>query len=367
MADVKFRKPLDGTVVCLTDDVIDKGAAVADCIIHAPAEHILTVNGVECTERNGAYFATVPLGKRVGEVQLCVTDNDTGDTDTVNVIAAYVPQKIFRVSVDDNIIAFADVAQHADEYDSIFDNEYFNMYRRLHEEYGAKFHFNLFYETPLCGGFDLSQFPNKYKDEWLSIRDWLTLSFHARADSPADPYKNSSYDEVYNDCKQVMDEIERFAGYRGYVTTLHYCEATEEGMRALYDCGVRVMLGCFELRPDGKHVICYSVSREQFDTVRESCFWREPKSGILLFATDVVLNNHPPHEIVAKLERAAEDYPDRNFVDMLMHEQLYYKDVPGHVHLPDYEQRIRAGIEWCLAHGYKPGLVSELITKDLIN
>ena len=60
MADVKFRKPLDGTIICLTDDVIDKGAAVADCIIHAPAEHILTVNGVECTERNGAYFATVP-------------------------------------------------------------------------------------------------------------------------------------------------------------------------------------------------------------------------------------------------------------------------------------------------------------------
>ena len=366
MEAIKFRKPLDGTVICITDEVIDRGAAVADCIIHAPAEHTLTVNGIECTEQRGAYFATVPLGKKAGEVELTVVDCGTGATDTVRVRAAYAPRKIFRVSVDDNILAFQDIALHADEYDSIFDNEYFNMYRRLHEEYGVKFHFNLFYTTPLRGGFNLSQFPDKYKDEWLSVRDWLTLSFHSHADSPANPYINSAYDDVYRDCKQVMDEIERFAGYRGYVTTLHYCEATADGLRALYDCGIRVLLGCFELRPDGGHVICYSVTREQFDTVKENSFWREPESGIIMFSPDVVLNNHPCHEIIQKLERAAEDYPDRNFVDMLIHEQLYYKDLPGFVHIPDYEQRIRTGIEWCLSRGYVPGLVSELITHEVI-
>ncbi|MBE6694730.1 MAG: hypothetical protein E7589_08195 [Ruminococcaceae bacterium] len=366
MDSLKFRKPLGGTVICITDEVIDRGAAVADCIIHAPAEHDITVNGIECIERNGAYFATVPLDKKAGKVELVATDNTSGESDRVEVYAAYTPKKIFRVSVDDNIFAFQDIARHADEYDSIFDNEYFAMYRRLHEDYGAKFHFNLFYTTPRNGGFDLSQFPDKYKEEWLSVRDWLTLSFHAHADSPANPYIHSSYDEVYRDCKQVMDEIERFAGYRGYVTTLHYCEATKEGIRALYDCGVRVLLGCFELRPDGKHVICYSVTREQFDTVKESSFWKNPETDMILFATDVVLNNHPCHEIIQKLERGAEDYPDRNFVDMLIHEQLYYKDLPGFVHIPEYEDRIRAGIEWCLAHGYVPGLVRELITEELI-
>ena len=366
MESVKFRKPLDGTVICITDEVIDRGAAVADCIIHAPAEHTLTVNGIECTERNGAYFATVPLGKKAGEVELTVTDGDTGEEDTARVRVAYVHKKIFRVSVDDNILAFADIAKHQDEYASIFDNEYFAMYRRLHEDYGVKFHFNLFYTTPLKGGFDLSQFPDKYKEEWLSIRDWLTLSFHANADSPANPYINSPYEQVYFECKRVMDEIERFAGYRGYVTTLHYCEATENGLRALYDCGIRVLLGCFELRPNGQHVSCYSVTREQFDAVKENSFWREPKSGIIMFYPDVVLNNHPCNEIIEKLERAARDYPNRNFVDMLIHEQLYYKDIPGHVHIPEYEDRIRTGIEWCLSHGYTPGLVRELITEDVI-
>lgn len=365
MRDVKFKKPIDGTVICITDEVIDKGATV-NCTVHAPAGHSLQIGGVNCTERDGEYFATVPLAIKKGDVELTVTDSDTGKTDTVNITGAYAPKKIFRVSVDDNILAFQDIALHADEYDSIFDNEYFAMYRRLHEDYGTKFHFNLFYETPLRGGFNLSQFPDKYKNEWLSIRDWLTLSFHANADSPANPYINSPYEQVYFECKRVMDEIERFAGYRGYVTTLHYCEATPDGIRALYDCGIRVLLGGFELRPNGQHVICYSVTREQFDAVKENSFWRDRSSDMMFFSPDVVLNNHPCNEIVEKLERAAMDYPDRNFVDMLIHEQLYYKDIPGHVHIPEYEDRIRTGIEWCLSHGYTPGLVRELITKDLV-
>lgn len=365
MSNIKIKKPLDGSVICITDDIIQKGA-VLNCTVIAPAGHTVVVNGIKCEERDGEFFVAVPIQKHVGMLEILALDSDTGETYKSGVSVAYVPQKIFRVSVDDNILAFADVARHADEYESIFDNAYFDMYRRLHEDYGVKFHFNLFYTTPLCGGFDLSQFPDKYKDEWLSIRDWLTLSFHSNADSPANPYINSPYEQVYFECKRVMDEIERFAGYRGYVTTLHYCEATEDGLRALYDCGVRVLLGGFELRSDGRHVICYSVTREQFDAVKENSFWREPKSGIIMFSPDVVLNNHPCHEIVEKLERAARDYPDRNFVDMLIHEQLYYKDIPGHVHIPEYEDRIRTGIEWCLAHGYTPGLVRELITEDVI-
>lgn len=32
--------------------------------------------------------------------------------------------------------------------------------------------------------------------------------------------------------------------------------------------------------------------------------------------------------------------------------------------LPDYEERMRAGIEWCRAHGYTPWLVSDILNLE---
>ena len=62
--------------------------------------------------------------------------------------------------------------------------------------------------------------------------------------------------------------------------------------------------------------------------------------------------------MLEEIEWFSSTYPDRSFMDLLIHEQYFYEDYSHYK--PDYEDRLRAGIEWCLNHGYVPALVKEL-------
>lgn len=357
MSALKFRAPLPGTFVCLTDDKLRRGCDRVECVLEAPAGHTVTVNGTACTENIGVYTVTLPLsGNRM---ELTAKDETTGETALSHVFRAYIRQKIYRVSVDDNIWWLQDLARNQDRYESIFENAYLAMYRRLHEQYGAKFHFNIYYTCPEHGGFSLPELSDKFKPEFQAVNDWMTLSFHARANLPDWPYSHAPYEQVYEDCSAVMDEIERFAGCRGKVTTLHFAEATPDGVRALYDCGVRALLGDFELMKDGAKRLCYYANGEQFDTVRRHSFWKDPDTKMIFFSCDAVLNTFRAEDIPAALEEFDARDPDRAFMDILIHEQYFYPDYSAY--LPEYEQLLRTGIEWCISHGYAPGLVKDII------
>ena len=156
-----------------------------------------------------------------------------------------------------------------------------------------------------------------------------------------------------------MDEIERFAGYRGAITTLHFAVTNEDGIRALYDNGIRALLGDYSFSKKGDIQLCYFATREQFDAVRFNCFWKNPATDMIMFPCDTVLNCYKPDGIRQELEWFDASYPDRSFVDILIHEQYYYEDY--RYYLPDYEERMRTGIEWCMARGYVPALLKDVI------
>ena len=356
MLSIKFKEPIPGTMVLLTDDKISRGLDKIDCVIEAPEGHSISVNGKPCTFEEGYYRVSLPLEKK--KLSLTALDDTTGESAVSHVFRLYTPKKIFRVSLDDNIWFLQDIAKNQDTYTSIFDNEYLAMYKRLHEEYGAKFHVNIYYTCPEHGGFSLPELSDKFKAEWQSANDWLTLSFHAYANDPGWPYMNSTYEEIYSHCKAVMDEIERFAGYRGAVTTIHFAEATDDCIRALYDLGIRAILGDYSLDKNGKPQICYHATQEQFDTVRKYCFWKNPETKMIMFPCDTVLNMYTMEKMLEEIEWFNSTYPDRSFMDLLIHEQYFYKDYSHYK--PDYEDRLRAGIEWCLSHGYTPALVKEI-------
>ncbi len=361
MQSIRFTEPLTGSFFLFTDEKRQHGGAHAECRLSAPRGHRITVNGLLCTEQKGEYRVTVPLPKQ-GHQLLLAEDSTDGSRAICEVYRVDLPQKVYRVSVDDNIWFLQDIAQNQAHYQSIFQNPYLAMYRRLHEEYGTKFHFNIYFTCPEHGGFSLPSLSDRFRAEWQSVNDWMTLSFHARADLPNWPYSHAGYQEVYADCRAVMDEIERFAGYRGYVTTLHFAEATKDGIRALFDCGVRALLGDFSRDENGKGKLCYFASEEEFEAVRRRCFRRDPDTGMIFFACDTVLNTMPPDKIRAELSQFAVTYPDRAFVDLLIHEQYFYPDYENH--LPDYEARLRTGIEWCRDRGYVPALVKDIIKPE---
>lgn len=354
---MKIKSPLSGTMICLTDDKIARGLDTVTCTVEAPCDHPVTVNGTPATLQNGTWCATLPLSQK--KLTLLARDEVTGETDEITVYRLYTPKKVYRLSIDDCVWFLQDLAKNQERYQSIFENPYLALLQKLHGEYGTKFHLNVYLTCPEHGGFVLSALSDKFRAEWQRVNHWLTLSFHAHANDPGYPYGDADRETVRRDCAAVMAEIERFAGYRGAVTTLHFAQTPEEGVRGLHDCGVRALLGDFSFNKRGEIQLCYYASREQFDTVRHNCFWKNPATDMIMFACDTVLNCMTPEKIREEMDWFNRSYPDRSFVDILIHEQYFYEDYK--YYLPDYEARMRAGIEWCREHGYVPGLVKDVI------
>ena len=55
MLSIKFKEPIPGTMVLLTDDKISRGLDKIDCVIEAPEGHSISVNGKPCTFEEGYY------------------------------------------------------------------------------------------------------------------------------------------------------------------------------------------------------------------------------------------------------------------------------------------------------------------------
>jgi len=357
VSDMRILTPVPGTMICLTEEKIASGLDCVECTVEAPADHCITVNGVPCTWNGKAWSVTLPLKEK--KLELSAIDETSKERVESHVWRFDIPKKTYRLSIDDAVWFLQDIAKNQDRYTSIFENPYLAMLLRLHKEYGTKFHVNIYYTCPEHGGFSLPELSDKFKAEWQSVNDWLTLAFHAKANEPGYPYSDADRATVRDHCSEVMDEIERFAGYRGAVTTLHFAQTTAEGVRGLYDCGIRALLGDYSFSKKGEIQLCYFATREQFDAVRYNCFWKNPDTDMIMFPCDTVLNCMDPEAIRKEMDWFDTTYPDRSFVDILIHEQYFYEDFK--YFLPDYEARMRAGIEWCHAHGYVPGLVKDVI------
>ena len=255
--------------------------------------------------------------------------------------------KEFCFTVDDNIRFLKELSEGNER--SLFSHPYPAMYRRLHEKYGIKVQLNLFYEMP---GFDLSRMTDRFKTQWEENADWLRLSFHSRLEN-AEPYLNSGYHEVYEDCAAVHREILRFAGEKslGKTTTIHYCKATLEGLAALYDLGVRGLLGLFG--SDERPCSSYSLPEEDAERLRAGVFLR--RHGITFCSIDAVMNGYGQEARVRRLRSLLH----RECLRVMIHEQYFYPDYPAYQ--PDFEEKLDRAFALLIDNGYKSCFAEELI------
>lgn len=262
----------------------------------------------------------------------------------------------YAVSVDDNIWWPADLT--AGDYPSLFDHPFLAVFRRAHEQHGAKVRLNLFYEitgdaphAQLHRSFNLSMMTDRYKAEFAANADWLHLAFHARGEFPERPYIASPYEEVAADCELVHREIVRFAGESSLemATTVHFGECSAPGRKALMDRGIHTLMGYMTLNSAGKPFVSYELTPGEISIVRRRNFWRDERDGMTYSTIAAVMNLHSPTGIVAQLERDAAEHPDRSFVEIMIHEQYFYDDYRHYE--PDFEERVMAGCRWCHEHG----------------
>jgi len=253
----------------------------------------------------------------------------------------------FCFTVDDNIRFLKELTENT--YNSIFEHPYLAMYKRLHQEFDLKVQLNLFYRTE---NFDLSKMSTAYYSEWQENADWLKLSFHSDFEN-VKPYEFSGYDEVYQDCKKVNNQIIRFSSPSALAktTTVHYCLATEEGLNALADNNVLGLLGLFGDEENPR--TSYGLTKNEATRIRNG---ETVKSGAISFASiDIVLNCFSKQEILTRLENLIE----RNDIRVMIHERYYYVDYK--CYQPDFEEKLAATFSFLKLHGYVSGYFEDLI------
>ncbi len=358
MANIQFLTPLSGTMVCDKAGTIEGDALLIDVTLKSAANRKITINGLETTDNGGYYTIKFPL--TAYENKLVARDTETGDTAEATIYRLKDASMKYRLSLDDNVWFFHDIAKN--NYKSIFENPYLKILKDMYDKYGNKSHVNIYYCCSEFGGFNLSQFPDKYKSEFEEASEWMRFSFHAFKNLPDEPYVHEStraatgYDQAFEECQMVNNEIIRIAGEKALsdYTTIHWCRGTVSACKAFRANGYKYLQGG---TPHNYH-----ITDDQFrEAVRKYGYFYEPNTDLVITTSSVLLNAAEvgPVEIQKKLELYEKNYPLNGFLDLIIHEQYFYPHF--HKYLPDYAERIEAGVKWCHEHGYKPSFRSELI------
>lgn len=357
-----FAFPIDGDVLFEEIDGKKQGDVLSFCATLRAAPHLtLTVNGTPATEQApGCYKAELSLSAY--RTELVASCAQTGERTAISVFWFRGGYHTYRVGVDDVIFCLANIYHHQHEYRSIFDDPFLALYRELHDTYATHVHMHVYYQT-VDGSFNLSMFPDKYKSEFEENADWLRFSFHSLADKPDSPYKSATYEQVMREGRLVEREILRFAGAKvmDRVTSQHWADSALPGTRAFRDLGFSVLDAYFIFDENGTPAVSYYLDAAQARHAATRDFWVDTKENIIFVKDDVILNSHRPARIREHLDGYLQR-EDRAFMYLLIHEQYFYKD---YIHyLPDYRERLFAGVAWCEEHGYRSSWISDFAFGD---
>ena len=352
MANIQFLTPISGTMVCDKAGIIDKDALLIDITLKSFAGRNITVNGLPTQDNGGFYTIKFPL--TAYENKLVARDELSGDYTEATIYRLKDASMKYRLSLDDNIWFFQDIAKN--NYKSIFENPYLKLLKDMYVKYGNKSHLNIYYCCPEFGGFNLTQFPDKYKSEFEEASEWMRLSFHALKDLPDEPYVDSKYKQAMGECEMVNREIIRFAGEKSLsdYTTIHWCQGTPDACKGFRDNGYKTLQG-------GTPTSYYLTNEQLEDAVRKYGYYRDAERDLNFTVSSCLLNTATvgPEKIPGALQARVNKYPLNGFIDLIIHEQYFYPHF--RLYRPDYAERVEAGISWCHEHGYKPSFRSELV------
>jgi len=367
---IRFRYPLDGDCLNTYDGTVMNGWLTVPVGVEAPDGAEVYIDEKKAEYRDGLYTAEIPL--RAYRTVITAEDRTNGTSTKIAVYRLKDCVGKYRISVDDNILFLADLTKNQDVYQSLFDNPYLAVYKKAHDLYGAKVHFNLYYEY--CDAeqdratfsaerpyFNLTMMTDRYRDEWKANADWLKLSFHARSNYPDNPYKTTSLERISTDIELVHREIRRFAGEEclSSVTTLHFGASNEAGVHALRNHGYKGLNGYFTVQPNGQTLVSYFYPPELVRHIETRDFWVDNDENMVYSRVDAVLNSYRAHTILPKLEEVFRDNHSAGFVELLIHEQYFYSDYVNY--LPDYADIILNAAKWLSERGMKGSFLSEVM------
>ncbi len=338
--------PQDGDVLTRHDgEETDAGLAIRVRGV-APPGAAVSVNGAVAECIDGAFECPLLLTQArtalVAETQDAKTE--------ARVYWDKGSRKRYRFSVDDNIEFLKDLGLAPEQYPSLFDHWYLAFWREMHLTYGVKVHFNIYYQTD---GFDLSQMPDRWKEEWRENASWIRLSFHALQDKPDRPYRNAGYVQLAHDYDLVCGHIRRFAGNEllRNTTTIHWAECTKPAAFALRDRGIENVIGLFGGR-ENYRTTAYYLTPDQSAHCDERPAWHDHDTGLTFIPCAVVVNSFSPEGVIERLEQRAVSPHTAERIELLIHEQYFRKELP--LYQPDILDKVKAALDWVAERNYEP-------------
>jgi len=286
-------------------------------------------------------------------------------------------EKLAYFFIDDTIWCLRDITRA--NVGSIYENAFFAMLKKAHDDYGMTVQLNLVYRTDFFYGsdeFTLAEVPEKYKPEFEAASSWLKFAFHAKQEFPDYPYLNANYDDVKGDCEAVEREIRRFAGEASlsHAVIPHWMPISKAGCKALADCGIKFMSPSYGdtkefdgddsvlpyghaarlrqnrqpetrlyTRPTKNLAIASSIcaynhiTSEQHDSIKwQNKSIKDEYTGVRFrqIGGGPCLNTHKYHEIA---ERLAE-LNGSEYIGTGVHEQYFYPDY--YAYQPDYADKL---------------------------
>lgn len=299
--------------------------------------------------------------------------------------------------IDDVIWTLRDITRQKPK--SLFDNPFIKMLKEAHDKYGVKTQLNLFWRTDYFYGndeFTLAEVTDAYKAEWEEASDWLKLAFHAKQEFPDYPHVNVKYEDMKAIYENIKNEVIRFAGEKSFTegVTPHWGPVSYDGVRALYDCGVRILWCTWgdkyeyngdpsslpyghsmrllnNRQPDAgvysrgsrdvainNSIACYNhLTTEQEEWMRGTFkYVTDEKTGMGFkrYGSISALNLIPLDEIEEEINGVIGD----EFICIGNHEQYFYSDYLAYQ--PDYPEKIYKMGEILKNNGYEFFYIDEL-------
>ncbi len=358
---MKFLRPIDGDVLfSFADGKVVDGKLLTTVTVQSFAGSAVRINDVDAMEKEGVFSTEILLDGCKNKVK--AVNLTTGEEIEMVVYWFCHGYHTYRLGVDDVIWSLENIWRNQDVYTSIFDDPFFALYKDLHNQYGTPVHMHIYYQNE-DGSFNLSMFPDKYKEEFQRNGDWLKFGFHSLADQPDRPYLHASYEQVIREGEKVLREILRFAGKEATsrVTSQHWCECPPEVVHAFRDLGYDCMDGYFRYDENGDPVASFYFDKDMIDHIADRDFWVSHADDVLYVKDDLIINEVPLADIDSCMESICSSY-DNCFLYLLIHEQYFYEKFS--LYESDYRERIFATVDWCHKHGYRPETITAIMEKS---
>lgn len=211
--------------------------------------------------------------------------------------------KIINFSIDDCIEIFRDIT--INNYNSLFESDYFSFFKELHDKYDAKISLYSFVEYK---GFNIKNATDKFKKEFIDNSNWLKIGFHGFNE-------NSRYNDKENikkDYKLFLKYVKRFAGNLNIIDNfvrLHYFSGNLENILKIKKFGIK---GLFTADDDRDN---YYLKKNENIFLNKHNIYKDIKNEIFFIKTNLRI------EKIENINETLKTIDINNNIIMFTHEQ----------------------------------------------